>query len=164
MSSDLSAALDNLAHSSRRLNSLTDQATSTVHKVEELLARLSIGIKVSIPFGAMREKRVRQVSEGNTQLSNAALRLSDQVSDVLFNDQCSLEYRKSGKDKRFRIVVKDFNNDIISWDELPRDLKIQAVTVLPMLIRELAFNVQSRIEQAESALGEVNQILHGQKE
>lgn len=161
MSSDLSSALNDLAQSSQRLNSLTDQATNTIHQVEGLLSTFSIGLDVSVPFGGMQEKAVRRAPEGDAKLSSAALRFSQQVSAALFNDQRSLEYRKVGKDKRFRIVVKDFNNDIISWDELSRDLKIQAVTALPGLIYTIADQVQSRIKQAESALDEVSQILQG---
>ncbi len=157
MSSDLTSALSDLAQSSQRLNDLTDQSTCAVRNVEKLLTGFSIGIEVSTQFGRTR-KKLESTQPPNATRGGQFSQLKQLVSSS-YNDYRHLEYRRIGKDKAYRIVVRDYDNSLINWDELPRDLKIQAVTALPMLIRQLAGEIQMRIQQAENALAEVSQVL-----
>jgi hypothetical protein len=132
MATDLSNALSELVDSARRLNDLTDQATTAVNVVEEVLGKLSIGIGVWVAFD-----------------SRAASK----------NKKWRLGYQRTGNDRKYRIVAAVPGVEPVTWSELSRDLKLDAVTALPELVRTIATSVRERVERAESALAELSQIL-----
>ena len=131
MASDLSNALDELSQSARRLNDLTDQATAAVVDVEQVLAKLSIGIAVWVPF------------ESRTGTST----------------RWRLGYQRAGKERKYGIVVACADYATASWSELSRDVKLDAIAVLPELIRTIVERAKERIHRAEIALEEVSIIL-----
>jgi hypothetical protein len=159
MSSDLTAALQKLERSSQRLNALTDRASDTITHLEVLLDNFSIGIEASIAFGDKRQT----VKEMLAKTKNPATSFFASVDNHL-DEYRYLEYQRYGKDKRFHFVVRDFDGTLIGWSELARDIKIQAISVLPNLLRVLVEKIDYRIESAERALEEVSQILLDREE
>ncbi len=151
MASELSDALESLSKSAQLLNQLTDEATATVLKVEEFLGDFNLGIEGKVAFGGRREPS-KIVNSLGINTHTLALR-------EIVHEYPQLEYRRFGKDRRFRIVVSDHFDNMSAWSELPRDIKLQAISALPALIRFIATEVEERIAKAKSALAEVSRIL-----
>lgn len=126
------SSLDTLRTLAPKLNQLADRANILVEEVETLLSQeLRVGIQMEEPF----------------------------------NEWESLTYERYGN--RFRICVKDLRiadsdreQNVWSWSECGRELKLESVKALPALLRKLAAEVKRQMAENEKLFSDVDEIMN----
>lgn len=128
---------------------MAEKPTSSLRKLEDAAIRLN----------QLTDKGSEQVRRLEGMLNELSIGVTVAVQ-FCETPKRSLEYRRR-TDRSYHIAVVSHipYEEVKSWEQCSREIKLQAINALPELIEKLTLTIEAKISEAVEALARLSQIL-----
>lgn len=152
MTEELRKSLERIRDLTPKLNTVTNEASASVQRVEEYLAKHSVGLPASVWI------------DGEELPDDCLIRrylCYDRVGTKFrIAVETKLVERASAEGQMLRAddASRESRQDIVAWSSCPRDLKLSSIRLLPDLLDEIANEIERVSKEAKPAIAAVKKV------